>query len=194
MKNLLKATRVVSVLMILAAVTGCALLFPYRLGSYKGKVIDKETGKPIEGAVVYAIYISRSASPAGMLSAYIDYQETLTDKNGEFVISEKKAKDSKHYGLLDGRLRIFKPGYGTLDNRKTRWTCEESKEVGCWIRYDTYILFELPELKNKEERKLNLRTAEPTSFIPYKKQKLLIKAFDEERVFLNLEPFSLPVD
>lgn len=185
-------TLAITVLLLLAFISGCALIRkPYhRLRSYEGKVIDLETRQPLSGAVVLAVYSSRTSSPAGVLSAEIDAQETVTDEKGEFVLPEVKVMHSGHHGDLIGQLHIFKPGYGTLEHHRTRWTCtEQPNKTKCRIPYDSYIVFELPELKTKEERKLNLRSISPSGFIPYTKQDLLIKAIDEERAFIGYSTF-----
>jgi len=82
--------------------------------AYTGKVIDAETRKPIEGAVVVAIYGTTDyiGGPGGPLSRKIHAQETLTDKKGEFRIPS--------YTTLMGPISkedwtdfiIYKPGYG----------------------------------------------------------------------------------
>jgi len=175
-------TLAIVALLLLTVMSGCALVQkPYhRLRSYKGKVIDLETKQPLAGAVFFAVYSSRSASPAGVLSAQVDAQETVTDENGEFVLPEVKVMHSGYHGDLEGKLHVFKPGYGTLDHRRTRWTCDGPEErTKCWIPYDTYITFELQQLKTMEERKKNYPSH--SSFIPPGKQRLLMQAINEER-------------
>jgi len=96
---------------ILFVCEGCVLA---RIdGPYKGRVIDAETSKPIEGAVVSATWYKEEATPAGSASTYYDSYEMLTDKNGEFSIPGK--------GLLflteirDMDISIFKAGYEQLE-------------------------------------------------------------------------------
>lgn len=96
---------------ILLVCAGCVLA---RIdGPYKGRVIDAETSRPIEGAVVSATWYKVEATPAGGVSTYYDSYEMLTDKNGEFSIPGK--------GLLvftevrDITLSIFKAGYKQLE-------------------------------------------------------------------------------
>lgn len=78
-------------------------------GPYKGRVIDAQTGQPIEGAVAHGTWSRIHFVPTGSSSEYYDSYEVLTDKNGEFRIPGK--------GLLvfsnidDMRLSIFKAGY-----------------------------------------------------------------------------------
>lgn len=56
--------------------------------SYKGRVIDAEDKKPIEGAIVVAVYQKYFYGfGAGGGSEVVKVKETLTDKKGEFYIS-----------------------------------------------------------------------------------------------------------
>jgi hypothetical protein len=78
-------------------------------GPYRGRVIDADTRKPIQGVVVLGTWYKVTVTPGGGVSRYYDAAETVTDKNGEFEV--------KGLGLL--RLRniepmhvlIFKAGY-----------------------------------------------------------------------------------
>lgn len=56
-------------------------------GPYEGKVIDFETQKPIEGAVVFGEWTKHTPSIAGAIGTDYDYKETLSDKNGNFNLN-----------------------------------------------------------------------------------------------------------
>lgn len=56
-------------------------------GPYEGRIIDFDTKKPIEGAVVFGEWNRVSPSIAGAIGTYYDYKETLTDKNGNFKLN-----------------------------------------------------------------------------------------------------------
>ena len=81
MKTTLK---VVYVILALAMLSGCAITNKY--GPYMGKVVDKETNEPIEGAVVFMKFNTIGGTIAGDVSYYVDATETLTDAQGEFNI------------------------------------------------------------------------------------------------------------
>jgi len=70
--------RLVAVLVLLAS-TACA----HSDGPYRGKVVELETGKPIEGAVVAARWM---IEPFVHSERICDAKETVTDKNGEFAL------------------------------------------------------------------------------------------------------------
>jgi hypothetical protein len=78
-------------------------------GPYEGKIIDFETRKPIEGAVVFGEWTKHTPSIAGAIGTYYDYMETLSDKNGNFKLNG--------VGLLifsnidEPFIGLFKAGY-----------------------------------------------------------------------------------
>ena len=95
-----------SILLLLSS----SCCYPLRYdGPYKGKVIDAETGKPIEGVVVLGVWYKEIATPAGGVSSYYDAAETVTDKNGEFEIRGLGLKILTNVGPMD--VLIFKAGY-----------------------------------------------------------------------------------
>jgi hypothetical protein len=61
--------------------------------TFKGKVIDADTKEPIEGAVVVASWLEERADIAGSTSELKDVKETLTDKNGEWMIKGPRGRD-----------------------------------------------------------------------------------------------------
>jgi hypothetical protein len=101
-----------------------ALLFGFDLPGYAtfhGKVIDADTLKPIEGAVVYALWdscrpgIGSGSCKTGMV------KEVLTDADGEWWITGPKGNDDPGFtrsilGFLvpwytSPRIDYYKPGY-----------------------------------------------------------------------------------
>jgi hypothetical protein len=72
----------VASLLVLTLVSGC---IRYE-GAHKGRVVDADTGEPIEGVVILGVWSREHAGPAGGTHTYYDARETVTDKDGEFVI------------------------------------------------------------------------------------------------------------
>ncbi len=81
--------------------------------TFRGKVIEADTKEPIEGAVVVASWAEERATPAGPTSRLKDVKETLTNKNGEWVIDGLKGRDSGNitaiFTSLQGRIIRFHP-------------------------------------------------------------------------------------
>ena len=125
----------------------------YYLPSFEGTVIDTDTKKPIEGAVVLAVYHKTGHSIAGSNTYVVDVQETLTDTNGKFKIPPKTGQSDKYSGKRGGKLIIFKPGYGTLQHKRARAVGENRS----WPPPNKYIVYEIPKLKTKQERNRNLQ-------------------------------------
>jgi hypothetical protein len=89
--------------------------------TFHGKVIDADTLKPIEGVVVYAIWM-KCRPGIGSGSCQTDMaKEVLTDANGEWSITGSKGNDDPGFirsilGILvpwdeSPEIRYYKPGY-----------------------------------------------------------------------------------
>jgi hypothetical protein len=76
---------VLSALLLMVAQPASAAIFRYD-GPYEGKVVDADSGDPIQGAVVLGVWYRIHPNVAGWNSEFYDAVETLTDKNGEFHI------------------------------------------------------------------------------------------------------------
>ena len=94
--------------------------------TFSGKVIDWETLKPIEGAVVVARWDkSRAEWPAGGTDRFHDAKEAVTDKNGDWTITGPRGNtetfnNNRHhlisfifrkFYIQDPYFFIYKPGY-----------------------------------------------------------------------------------
>ena len=89
-----------------------AWIFFYK-PEYKGQVIDAETGEPIEGVAVVAVYSARNVigGPAGPNSWKINWRETQTDENGYFRIPPYKTLVGLNSKADETRFIFYKPGY-----------------------------------------------------------------------------------
>jgi hypothetical protein len=81
-------------------------------GPYRGRVIDAETGKPLAGVLVLGTWSYMVPSPAGGTSHCLGAKETLTDENGDFEISGRRAALFMPLGSMD--FAIYKIGYRKL--------------------------------------------------------------------------------
>ena len=161
--------------------------FPYLdLDSFRGKVIDTETKKPIPGAAILAVYFKKTYGIAGVNSWDVDAQEALTDEKGEFIIPHKKRWLAPRRGYTKGKITIFKPGYGNFP-----WH-QQSKAIGEKYKLsptpNKYIIYNLPKIQTKEERRKNLPMK---PFIKKSKYKLFLKLINEERIYLGLSKIPL---
>ena len=185
--------RYLSILMCLL-VAGCAITHKY--GPYYGKVVDAETGEPIEGAVVLAVFYTESPGPAGSISHFADAVEVVTDKNGEFRIPATRVYGGRFLQFWDpyASFRIFKPGYGCFPRHKYASSSHHDPyqmvsvgEVPAWsLPEDQYVIVKLPKLKTREER-IESTHCSPDSDVPYPKAQKFIDLINLENKFLGLE-------
>lgn len=187
MKNLLL---IISIFLLTAtSALGGGFLY-HSDGPYKGKVIDLETGEPIEGAVVAGTWILLvlSGSPR-----FCDAKETVTDKNGEFIFPKASCFTLWPIAKLDfAEVVVFKPGYlaypplgSTFEERKARmpgftgYEFQDKKE---------YCIIRLGKPKTREEREFTFdHSGSPFMFDEsFKKLPILLKMINEEGKNLGL--------
>jgi len=168
-------------LVILSFSTSCAIISHY--GAYYGKVVDAETKEPLEGAAVLAVYKTEKPGPAGSVSFYLDAQETVTDKNGEFRIPPLTVTTFRVLHGFDPHPQfiIYKPGYGAYGKNK-----DVKPVFPYWsLPANQYVTIELPKLKTREERLWNYGCYPPVH-VPEIKYKNLLRLIEEEAKALGL--------
>jgi|Deesub1362A_J573_1020465.scaffolds.fasta_scaffold24991_2 hypothetical protein len=172
LKRLIKKTAIrlliflgIGILIILSVFTT-----PVRYdGPYKGKVVDAETGEPIEGVVVLGVWYSTMPTPAGEVSKYYDAEETVTDKNGEFEIPGKGLMFFTRVEPIS--VIIFKAGYSHYSLTWRELEREMKKERGKLI---------IPLKKLSLRERLN-RFGSYYVNLPNEKQKLLLQELEKEK-------------
>lgn len=162
-------------------ISGCTISHDY--GPYKGRVLDLETGGPIEGAVVFLrFYTQFQLSPGGPVAKYADAIEVVTNQNGEFSIPTHKVEAFRilHGWEPECTVVIFKPGYGAFPkHKKTKPRFKPSYS----IPEGQYIVVWLPKLRDRGERKKNLANI-PYVEAPHKKFNNLKKLEELETNFI----------
>lgn len=164
--------------------SGCALYHHY--GPYYGTVVDAETKQPLEGAVVLAVYLTEQyITPGGAVQYFLDAQEAVTDKNGEFRIPSLNAFAFRAMSIFDPYpgFKIFKPRYKCYED-SAKFMPNYSLPV------DQHVMIELQELKTKNERIRNT-DCYPGS-VPDQRMRKLIELNNIERADLGLQQSHLP--
>ncbi len=159
-------------------------------GPYRGKVLDLETGEPIEGAVVAGVWklnllYVRLSDP---LPRFCDATETLTGKNGEFILPKASCFTLWPIAELDfAEVVVFKPGYLaypplglTFEERKARmpgftgYEFRDKKE---------YHIIKLGKTKTRLEKEITYGDVGSlfTHDKCFKKLPILLKMTNEER-------------
>lgn len=150
-----------------------------------GKVIEKETGKPIEGAVVFIEFFTAEGTIGGLVHYHADAVETLTGDDGEFLIPPHRINTFKFMHGWDNhpRVIIFKPGYGAYPHHR-----DTEPHLGYGTIPDgQYISIMLPKLNSIEDRRNNLGGLF-VGGVPQEKQKILNGLETQERVEIGLKP------
>jgi hypothetical protein len=174
--------RLLILISIIVLLQGCAYWVRYD-GPYKGRVVDKETGKPIEGAVVLGVWKTVMHTPAGGVSHYNDAKETVTDEKGEFKISGKGLRILSNLEPMD--VLIFKTGYQYL---KAPWT---ALKKGIILRNKITwegkrAIIPLKKLTMAERRERG-SPPDPPRKAPLKKVILMLKEIDKEGMERGIE-------
>jgi len=155
-------------------------------GPYKGRVVELETGNPIEGAVVAA---SWSIETWINTWQFCDARETLTDKNGEFVLP--KGRCIKHpFAIMHlPEVTVFRPGY--LGYPPISFKRERIIIAGkVFNNKNQYYLIELGKPKTREERELTYGNAGFSDDESRKRLPILLRLLNEERGNLGLSGYE----
>jgi len=175
-------------LLLTCCITSC---YPIRHdGPYKGRIIDAETGKPIEGVVVLGVWYKEIATVAGGVSSYYDAKETVTDKNGEFEIKGMGLKILSNIGPM--HVLIFKAGYeyigsGLWESLKLDGGLLKEKVIWEGDR----AIIPLRILTQEERQKSETFPSMPATEAPLYKVSLMLKEINKEAIERGLEPIDI---
>jgi hypothetical protein len=165
-------------------------------GPWKGQIVDRDTGQPIPGAVVLAIWTLRSRGEIHPDDEFHSASEVVSDDEGRFVIQEHTVTPTKTLTHIQGpEIVIFKGGYGgwgfkgapyypSLEDayvRKERIAraTEQFEKDG--------VVFELRRRTDRRER-INWISLVRPLHVPDDKMPRLLQALDAEGVSLGLPP------
>lgn len=108
------STRLFAIVAMVVALAGCGSPY-YSTDPIEAWVVDAETGKPIEGAVVTANWqlVSFGLDTGGRRLRQLAVTETRTDKNGRFFVPGiiRPNITFDELGEEDPQVLIFKSGY-----------------------------------------------------------------------------------
>ena len=117
LKYIISSILILLIIFVIVAQKGCSADHI----TYKGKVIDADTLKPIEGAVVVAVWYKTRSMLIESQTVFKYSKEILTDKNGEWSITGPEDYYNKKslvylsyigiYATTSPEITIYKPGY-----------------------------------------------------------------------------------
>lgn len=167
-------------------------------GDWKGQIVDKETGKPLEGVVVLAVWerYFRGLGIHGAAGGYGASEEAVTDKQGQFTIKARSSWTLNPFVYLKGpEFHIFRSGYG-------RWEFQGYDTWGkdpivrrehfekLWKQFRREgVVLEIPPLKTQKKRLAFLSSAQPATLdIPPAHMRRYFEAIDREAMELGRAP------
>jgi hypothetical protein len=103
----------VPLLCLVGSLPACATPLTYSAKEIHGQIVDAETGQPMEGAIIVAQWVLSNIGSGGY-GARIHIHETVTDKDGNYIIPAWGP--TPHPPLTDlifrdPQILIFKSGY-----------------------------------------------------------------------------------
>jgi hypothetical protein len=165
-------------------------------GPWRAQIVDAETGQPIEGVIVLAVWDKRTFAWPHPDRHYHDSEEVVSDKDGRVVISARTVTSRHPFEVYIGPLlTIFKAGYGkwhydgvppgsfSEDPMSARRRADSSSE-----RFSHGgVVMRLPRVKTLEERKEIIHRVIPDPDVPAHKYPHLLAAYNKERIRLGYD-------
>jgi hypothetical protein len=153
-----------------------------------GTVMDRETGEPLEGAVVATVYDIRVPGLAGSIAYRLDFKETVTDQEGRFRTPWMFAW--RPWSLLailekSPTLVVFKPRYESF---VTYNIFEEPRQPQLTLGSGRKCLVQLRKLRTKEEAVKSLGDL-PLFQIPQKECPKLYRSASKEWIRLGYDGY-----
>lgn len=173
---------------LITILSGCQRPILYD-GTYRGRIVDADTGEPLEGVVVLGVWYTELPTPAGGVMSYYDAREAVTDKNGDFSIRGQGLRVMSN--LLPMRPIIFKAGYEYLQFFWDKESLNDEKACGVKVTWDGKIpvipLRKWPLDKRRKEELYKMPPG-PPSDAPYEKVKHYLKELDKDAIERGLTP------
>lgn len=180
--------RVVLVLALFAVLASGSLPSTSEAGGpWKARIVDAETGQPVEGVVVLLVWLKMTRSLGGPSGKYHDAEEVVTGPEGRFEVGRRRTFTLNPFTYIQGPyVTVFKPGYGQW--RVKDWAKKppewEELDAGEVLEQEGVVL-ELPPLKTREERLKFYRRLRWDGDVPPQKTTRLREAVDAERAYLG---------
>ncbi len=161
--------------------------------TYHGTVVDEETGKPLEGAVIVVIWHKKPMISMDAPEYFHDAKETLTDSEGRFRLDASPAIDWNPFTVInEPNVVIFQPGYEpfALLRTLTRHGFHTFEDVD--NAFQKAVVIKLSELKSRDE----LRKFGDASIlgigpdVPFEKVPNFLKLINDQRKMAGLPPYK----
>lgn len=157
-------------------------------GPFTAQIVDAETGAPLAGVVVVAMY--RKNTPGGIHpeTTFYDLDETLTDEEGRFFLPAKSLPISTPRSHVVGpEFIIFKAGYkgwrfrGVEHGRHADPRVRDDQNEEGWRKFRSAgVVIEIDRARTRDDRSEALSHTGIFPWIPEGRAPRLRKARDDE--------------
>jgi len=108
------AVRLAAVAALALTPAACSVERTYTAEPIAARVVDADTGAPVEGVNVVAAWQAKGGLEGGNVMGYVMVMEDVTDADGAFSFPGWGPKKWRNGAIRDGAplLIVFKPGYG----------------------------------------------------------------------------------
>jgi hypothetical protein len=172
---LIRKTGLLLSFVVIFCLGGCVSYLAYE-GAYEGKVIDRESGKPIEGAVVHGVWYKSYPGSGGATPPIYDSREVLTGTDGRFVIQGQGALVLSNLQLMD--ITVIKAGYTQIN--PSTWGVSGTPDIE-WQGETAIIKLRSMTLETRKQRRFTMPVLDDAN-----KMRLLTRECDKERTELGL--------
>lgn len=160
--------------LVLLLGAGGAALAEEKWGPFRGKIVDAETGEPIQGAVVLMIWYKLVYAVVQTNMEFYDAREAVSGPDGTFEIP-RLSPPFFRFRITRYGPKVFAPGYA-----EQRWVV--TPPTGEALVDSTVV--EMRRLKTREE--LLQKSRGYPSDVPEERIPELIRAINVERMMLGL--------
>ena len=166
-------------------------------GPWRAQVLDGETGKPLEGVIVLALWDKRTFGWPHPDRNYYDIDEVVSDTDGRIAIPARDVSSHHPFEKIIGPIvTMFKPGYSRWRFRDTSENAgaedalaAKRRSADAWQRFaHEGVVIVLPRVKTREERRRVLDHVLPGWEVPPEKIPRIRDAYDHELVALGMPP------
>ncbi|MDO8477523.1 MAG: carboxypeptidase-like regulatory domain-containing protein [Candidatus Rokubacteria bacterium] len=173
---------------------GCGHLV-YSSGPYSGQVVDAETGRPVAGAAVVAIWTREMPTGPEVAEGDWDVYETLSDGNGQFAIPHR-THFTPFGWILEPKLKVYypayTPGYAAYYGRDVPVVDRPPRDPRDRDRPETYVTIPLRRPTTRGARIHDADLPLGMEMVRWEQVPNLMRLINEERSQLGLQPFRKP--
>ena len=187
------ALRWLLAVLIAASFLNCGSVNDAWAQTYRGKVVDAETGQSLEGAVFVIVWSKKTAISVNGSRNVHSAKEALTDSKGEFSLDGSPGLDWNPftYVLRDPDIVIYMPGYGPFPVGHVK-----EPPIGEMIKAMTGAgaVIKLPKLKTQEEMRRYTSPGDLQISIKTPREKVpnLIRLINIQRKFVGVPQYENP--